>query len=84
MAPRSPPETGASIAAQSLAEAAAEISAASEGSEVVMSTRMPPWRRPERAPELGSSKTERTSEGYPTMEKTTSDLEASSSGEWAK
>ena len=48
---------------QSLEEAAAYISAAREGSEVVMSTSMPPWRRPERAPVVGSSKTERTSEG---------------------
>lgn len=82
-APRSPPETGASIAAQPLEAAAEEISEAREGSEVVMSTRTPPGRRAERAPELVSRRTERTSEGKPTMENTTSDWEATAAGEVA-
>lgn len=84
LAPRSPPDTGASIAPQPLAVAAAAISEASEGSEVVMSTRTPPGRRPARAPEVGSRRTERTSEGWPTMEKTTSDWAATARGEEAK
>ena len=62
-APKSPPETGASIEAQPLAAAAEEISDAREGSDVVMSIRTPPERRPERVPEEGSRRTERTSEG---------------------
>lgn len=83
-APRSPPETGASTEWQCLAAAREEISAAREGSEVVMSTRMPPWRREERAPEVGSRRTDDTSEGKPRMVKTTSDWEATAAGEWAK
>ncbi|KAF1862290.1 hypothetical protein Lal_00026816 [Lupinus albus] len=51
LAPRSPPETGASTEWQFFSAAAAAISTASEGSDVVMSTRIPPGRRPERAPE---------------------------------
>lgn len=63
LAPRSPPETGASIEWQFLEDAEVEISTARLGSEVVMSTRIPPGLRPARAPELGSRRTERTSEG---------------------
>lgn len=63
MAPRSPPDTGASMAEQFLEEAAADNSEAREGSEVVMSTMIPPGRRPERAPEEGWRRTWRTSEG---------------------
>ncbi|KAF4390052.1 hypothetical protein F8388_002994 [Cannabis sativa] len=44
LAPRSPPDTGASIAAQPLAAAEEEISDAREGSDVVISTRTPPER----------------------------------------
>ena len=44
---------------QSLEEAAVDISAAREGSKVVMSTSMPLWQRLEMAPEVGLSKTER-------------------------
>ena len=84
LAPRSPPETGASTEKQPLETAEDAISAASEGSEVVISTRTPPGRRPERAPEAGSRRTERTSEGNPTMEKTTSDWEATAIGEEAR
>lgn len=84
LAPRSPPETGASTDEQPLEAAAAEISTAKEGSDVVMSTRIPPGLRPERAPEVGSRRTERTSEGKPTMEKTTSDWEARELGEEAR
>uniref|UniRef100_A0A7C9F010 Uncharacterized protein n=1 Tax=Opuntia streptacantha TaxID=393608 RepID=A0A7C9F010_OPUST len=84
LAPRSPPETGASTAKHDFSDAAEAISTAREGSEVVMSMRTPPERRVERAPELGSSRTERTSEGKPTMEKTTSDWAATSAGEWAR
>lgn len=62
-APRSPPETGASIEEQPAVEAAELISTAREGSEVVMSTSTPPGRRPARAPEEGSRMTWRTSEG---------------------
>ncbi|KAL8144832.1 hypothetical protein AgCh_003155 [Apium graveolens] len=62
-APRSPPETGTSIEKQPLAAAFSEISTAIEGSEVVMSTRIPPELRPERAPEVGWSMTWRMSEG---------------------
>lgn len=84
LAPRSPPDTGASIEAQFLADAAAAISTAREGSDVVISTKTPPGRRPERAPCSGSKRTLRTSDGKPTMEKTTSDWEASSRGELAR
>ena len=49
-APRSPPDTGASTAEQPAEVAAECISTASEGSEVVMSTMMPPGRKPERGP----------------------------------
>ena len=45
---------------QSLEEAAADISMSREGSEVVMSTSMPPWQRLEKALEVGLSKTEWT------------------------
>lgn len=84
LAPRSPPETGASMAEQFLEAAAADISTAREGSEVVISTTIPPGWRPWRAPEERSRRTERTSEGKPTMEKTTSDCEARARGESAK
>ena len=63
LAPRSPPETGASTEMQFTEEAALDISSAREGSEVVMSTRIPPRDRPDKAPELGSRRTRRTSEG---------------------
>lgn len=63
LAPRSPPETGASTEKQSTEEAALDISSAREGSDVVMSTRTPPGDRPDKAPEFGSRRTRRTSEG---------------------
>lgn len=81
LAPRSPPDTGASTEWQSFIVAAAEISAAREGSDVVMSTRTPPGRSPGRAPEVESRRTLRTSEGKPTMEKMTSDWEATARGD---
>lgn len=62
-APRSPPETGASTAEQPAEVAAEWISTASEGSEVVMSTKTPPGRRPDRAPVVGWRMTWRTSDG---------------------
>lgn len=79
-APRSPPETGASMAVQDFAAALAEISAARVGSDVVMSTKTPPGGRRERA----ASVTDLTSEGKPTMVKTTSEWAATSAGELAK
>ncbi|BAH91293.1 Os01g0742350 [Oryza sativa Japonica Group] len=79
-APRSPPETGASTAAQLLAAAASAISAARVGSEVVMSTSNPPGARPARAPVEGSREVERTSEGKPTMRKMTSAAAAAARG----
>ncbi|KAM2359053.1 hypothetical protein ACFX1X_007813 [Malus domestica] len=39
-----------------------EISTAREGSEVVMSMRMPPGQSPKSAPMVGSRRTERTSD----------------------
>nr|POE66777.1 hypothetical protein CFP56_66186 [Quercus suber] len=55
LALRSLPDTGASMKKQSLEEAA-DISVARKGLEVVMLTSMPPWQRPERTPEVRSSK----------------------------
>merc|ERR1711903_265067 len=82
LAPMSPPDTGQSSAAQPFEVAAAAISTASAGSEVVMSTMMPPGLRFARMPS-SPRMTDRTSEGYPTMVNTTSEFLATSPGELA-
>lgn len=79
-APRYPPDTGASTAEHDLAAAAVSISTARVGSDVVMSTSIPPGRRRESTPSV----TDLTSDGNPTMVKTTSDWEATSAGELAR
>ncbi len=70
-APTSPPDTGALTLTTPFSLAAAAISMASDGSLVVMSTRMLPGFEPARVPS-GPSTTSRTSRGKPTIVKTTS------------
>ena len=79
-APMSPPETGASIAAIPRAAAALAISTARAGSLVVMSTRTEPAAAPASVPSAPSV-IARTSEGWPTIEKTTSAAAATAFGE---
>lgn len=78
-APMSPPETGASRVATPWARAAASISRASAGSLVDMSTRTVPRAAPASTPS-GPSTTSRTSAGYPTIVKITSETAATAHG----
>ena len=78
-APTSPPDTGASTLDTDFCFAASAISTASDGSLVVMSTRMLPLLEPASAPSAPSI-TSRTSLGKPTIEKTTSDAAATALG----
>ena len=74
-APASPPETGESNAWQPHAAAAAAISRAREGDDVVQSTTTAPGASALSAP-AGPSSTCRTSSGKPTMRKSTSERAA--------
>lgn len=82
LAPISPPETGASTDQQFVSRAEAKISRAKAGWLVVMSTVTELGLRPARTP-VGPRTTDLTSDGCPTIVKTTSASWASSSGEEA-
>eukprot|EP00967_Tisochrysis_lutea_P143960 scaffold268208_cov37-Tisochrysis_lutea.AAC.1 len=71
LAPMSPPETGASSAATPCTAAHAATVRASDGVEVVISISIAPGLSPANTP-VGPRMTSSTSDGAPTMVKTTS------------
>mmetsp|Transcript_26393 Transcript_26393/g.102880 ORF Transcript_26393/g.102880 Transcript_26393/m.102880 type:complete len:226 (-) Transcript_26393:226-903(-) len=81
LAPTSPPLTGASRANFPAELAASDISTARDGSDVVISTMIPPLGRPVSTPFSELRITSRTSLGNPTIVKTTSLFSATALGE---